>query len=132
MPLCIVSREHTTDPKGLNSPEDFVQVLRGEVVKVPAGDPLILANYVAPIADSDIDEVVTCKCGRRFSSATHAHFTQAQFGQERLAANDLLATLEEGTADHTAQAELIEDIGKRIAAAKRAHAPMPAEELVAA
>ena len=124
MPLCIVAKEHTVDPKGANNPDDFVQVLRGEVVKVPAGDALILANYVAPIADSDIGEVVTCKCGRMFSSEMHAHFTQAQFGQELLAANDLLATLEEGTAGHTEQAEKVEEIERRIAAEKKQHRPI--------
>ena len=132
MPLCIVSREYTADPKGLNNADDFIQVLRGEVVKVPAGDTLVQANYVAPIADSDIDEIVTCKCGRMFSSETHAHFIQAQSGQELLAANDLLATLEDGTADHTEQGELIEKIEKRIAAEQKKHKPVEAKAAVAA
>ena len=132
MPFCIVNNEYTADPKGHNNPEDFIQILRGEVIKLPSGDNLIRAGYAAPIDATDVGEIVTCKCGRMFSSAGHPHFTQAQFEAELFNAKAHLETLEEGTAGHTEACEGVKGIEKRIAAAKRAHAPMPAEELVAA
>ena len=124
MPLCIVAKEHTIDPKGVNNPDDFIQVLRGEVVKLTAIDNLITTGYVSPIADSDRDEIVICKCGRMFSSETHPHFSQAQLDAELLNANDFLATLEAGTAGHTEQAEKVAQIEARIAAANKEHHPV--------
>ena len=132
MPLCIVARKLTMDPKGANNPDDFVQVLRGEVLKLFAGDNLIAAGQVAVIADSDVEEIVTCKCGRMFSSADHPHFSQAQLNAELYNAKDLLTTFEEGTADHTKQGELIEKIEKRIAAEQKKHKPVEAKAAVAA
>jgi len=121
--MCIVAKEHTVDPKGANNPDDFRQVLRGEVVKLTAIDNLIVTGYVVPIADSDLGEIVTCKCGRMFSSADHPHFSQAQLEAELFNAKEILEGLEDGTAAHTAQAERIAEIEKRIKAAKKAHCP---------
>ena len=132
MPLCIVTTEHTMDPKGANNPDDFVQVPRGEVLKLFAGDNLITAGQVAVIADADVAEVVTCKCGRMFSSADHPHFTQAQLNTELYNARENLTVLEEGTAEHTEQAELIEKLEKRIAAEQKKHKPVEAKAAVAA
>jgi len=132
MPLCIVTTELTMDPKGANNPDDYVQVQRGEVLKLMAGDNLIAAGRVVTIPDSDVGEIVTCKCGRMFSSADHPHFTQAGLNAELFNARDTLATLEEGTAGHTEQGELIEKIEKRIAAEQKKHKPVEAKAAVAA
>jgi len=51
------------------------QYVRGEIVFVPPHDNLVLSGRVSPISDSDVKETALCRCGRRFWSDSHPHFT---------------------------------------------------------
>ncbi len=71
MPHCIVLNAYTTEENGTHREWE-----RNEVTRLSPRCDLIVAGYADPIADSDMDMVAVCSCGRSFWGEDHPHFAQ--------------------------------------------------------
>jgi hypothetical protein len=131
MPFCAVKREYMDDPVGKNQEADFVTYSPGEVVRVPPGSDFIVAGIVEPIADSDMAEIVECKCGRMFWATSHPHFTHRPAEVEVQALNAQLAAMAEDDEERET-VEVRIKAATRLAKKEAKHAPTAKPEPVKA
>jgi len=107
MPWCVVCRDK------IYLMVDGVQQKfeRGELVRLAPRDPLIVAEDVEPLSDADLEECVTCVCGRRFYGTSVAHFafdghkpagSQAALEQDEEQAEEIELEQEEEQAEQVA------------------------------
>ena len=120
MPYCICSQPFTVDTKGHNRPEDFREIVTGEVMRLRPGDDKIVSGQVTEISDSDAAAVLVCKCGRLFWDE---NFTQAGMETQVYNLEQLRERVDEGTPQHKAYSEQLAILSEEIAAARKQHKP---------